>query len=79
MFRRACMSTRKCIRAFSDAPSEVITDSIKPALSGFAKAYDKQTAQVTEHPPAQDNRSFASLLRQSKFVDVSNITQIIRI
>lgn len=39
---------------------------------GFARAFEKYTAPPTPAEEPVDNQSFASLLRQSKFIDVSN-------
>lgn len=38
---------------------------------GFARAFEKYTAPPTPEETPVDNQSFASLLRQSKFIDVS--------
>lgn len=38
---------------------------------GFAQAYDKHTADLKEPEPKKDIRTFATLLRNSKFIDVS--------
>lgn len=38
---------------------------------GFARAFEKYTAPAMPEELPVDNQSFASMLRQSKFVDVS--------
>lgn len=38
---------------------------------GFARAFEKYTAPPTPAETPVDNQSFASLVRQSKFIDVS--------
>jgi hypothetical protein len=38
---------------------------------GFALAYDKHTTDLKEVKPKEDNRTFATLLRNSKLIDVS--------
>lgn len=42
---------------------------------GFARAFEKYTAPPTPAETPVDNQSFASLLRQSKFIDVSREEQ----
>lgn len=39
-------------------------------VGGFAKAFEKYTAPPAAEYKAPDNETFASLLRNSKFVDV---------
>lgn len=42
-------------------------------LGGFAKAYRRQTEALRPEPtPAVENQTFASLLKNSKFIDVSH-------
>lgn len=56
----------------------VISDNIKEStekLSGFAKAYEKQS-NILNVPAPKENKSFASLLRNSKLMDVSIINYI---
>lgn len=55
------------------APVEGESTDQKSKLGGFAQAFEKYTAPVVEPPKVQ--KSFATLLRQSKFIDVrSHIT-----
>ena len=51
----------------SKAVDSVEADNTK---GGFARAFEKYTAPQVETAPA-DNQTFASLLRNSKLVDVS--------
>ncbi|KAH8401197.1 hypothetical protein KR009_003568 [Drosophila setifemur] len=39
---------------------------------GFARAFNKYTAPATPEQPPEDNQTFASLLRNSKFVDLGS-------
>lgn len=54
-------------KKFSD---QINTDENKESkLGGFAKAFEKYTAPPVE-PVAEKPQTFASLLRNSKFIDV---------
>lgn len=50
--------------------SENVVSDTETKLGGFAKAFERHSAPQIE-TPVQDNQTFASLLRNSKFVDVS--------
>ncbi|KAI8038396.1 hypothetical protein M5D96_008294 [Drosophila gunungcola] len=39
---------------------------------GFARAFDKYTAPATPTQPEEDNQTFASLLRNSKMIDLGS-------
>lgn len=62
--------TEKTPAAEATTPVETATDS-SGSKGGFARAFDKYTAPATPEQPPEDNQTFASLLRNSKFVDVS--------
>lgn len=64
--RRAALP--QIARQFSDATATTATTDDK--LGGFAKAFQRHSAS-TEEAPQVESRTFASLLRNSKFVDVS--------
>lgn len=53
-------------------PSEEQQPESSTSKGGFARAFEKYTAPPTPAETPVDNQSFASLLRQSKFIDVSN-------
>ncbi|XP_017865631.1 PREDICTED: 28S ribosomal protein S28, mitochondrial [Drosophila arizonae] len=42
------------------------------AKGGFARAFERYTAPVEPEPEPVDNQSFASLLRNSKFIDLGD-------
>ncbi|XP_030558128.1 28S ribosomal protein S28, mitochondrial [Drosophila novamexicana] len=42
------------------------------AKGGFARAFEKYTAPATPEPAPVDNQSFASMLRNSKFIDLGD-------
>lgn len=79
---------RATCRLFSDKSDEVkppaaenqaaVAENVadKKTLGGFAKAFEKYTRPAEEPEPVVENRSFAQLLRESKFVDVSSIDAI---
>lgn len=46
------------------------SESLKPSRGGFAKAFEKYTKGVDDSEPVKEE-SFATLLKKSKFVDVS--------
>ncbi|EDW74662.2 uncharacterized protein Dwil_GK15786 [Drosophila willistoni] len=46
--------------------------SDQPEKGGFAKAFEKYTAPAQPELPPEDNQTFASLLRQSKFIDLGS-------
>ncbi|XP_017053847.1 28S ribosomal protein S28, mitochondrial [Drosophila ficusphila] len=48
------------------------TADITGSKGGFARAFDKYTAPATPPQPAEDNQTFASLLRNSKLIDLGN-------
>ena len=52
---------------FSESGSEKAENE---KLGGFAKAFEKYTAPQVE-PVVEDRQTFASLLRESKFIDVN--------
>jgi hypothetical protein len=51
--------------------TEMITPVNTDKKGGFAQAYDKHTTDLQEPAPKEDTRTFATLLRTSKFIDVS--------
>lgn len=53
--------------------SQKFSDTVEKntKLSGFAQAFERHTAPQVE-TPVEDKATFASLLRNSKFVDVSS-------
>ncbi|KAH8390038.1 hypothetical protein KR200_005945 [Drosophila serrata] len=53
------------------APVETATES-SGSKGGFARAFDKYTAPAMPEQPPEDNQTFASLLRNSKFVDLGS-------
>lgn len=55
-------------RLLSDEKSNEISEEVK--TGGFAKAFEKYTSPQTEKI-VEDNQTFASLLRNSKMIDVS--------
>ncbi|XP_022228912.2 28S ribosomal protein S28, mitochondrial [Drosophila obscura] len=64
-------------RAFSNektqaGPSSSEDQSESSNKGGFARAFDKYTAPATPEEPQVDNQTFASLLRNSKFVDLGS-------
>lgn len=70
VFSKKPIIIRKCLRAFStesDQPNAV-TDT---KAGGYAKAFDKFEQINIEEPQIPQN--FASLLRNSKFIDVSTL------
>lgn len=66
--RNLCDKTQKTIVSSSD---EEKYDALIPKLGGFAKAYEKQTSSLQEKPVEGPPQTFASMLRNSKFIDVS--------
>lgn len=62
-------TTRKCLRTFSSGTDQDNTPTDNNKISGYAKAFDKFEQIKTTEPQKQE--SFASLLRNSKFIDVS--------
>ncbi|KAG8222566.1 hypothetical protein J437_LFUL011692 [Ladona fulva] len=50
--------------------SESVKDNLSPKLGGFARAFEKYTAK--EEPEQEKEESFASLLRNSKFIDLGD-------
>ncbi|KAH8277585.1 hypothetical protein KR018_001682, partial [Drosophila ironensis] len=74
--RRAAMQMRllsgeaaKSATAEDVPPADVSTEGNK---GGFARAFDKYTAPAVPEQPPEDNQTFASLLRNSKFVDLGS-------
>lgn len=64
------------IKKYSTSPDDVdYKDINKERLGGFAKAFEKYTTPVKEIEN-QETKSFAQLLRNSKFIDVSYYFQI---
>lgn len=61
----------RCSISLTNNPTENIDSSPK---GGFAKAFDKQ-AQILQQEPVE-NQTFASLLRNSKLIDVSLYIQL---
>lgn len=61
-------------RVFLQSALRLLSDNVvsetDTKLGGFAKAFERHSAPQIE-TPVQDNQTFASLLRNSKFVDVS--------
>lgn len=55
---------------FNCTDVEQTKDNEKSKLGGFAQAFEKYTADKTEEP-VEEKQTFASLLRHSKFIDVS--------
>lgn len=60
-------------RVFLQSAQRLLSDNVVPdadtKLGGFAKAFERHSAPQIE-TPVQDNQTFASLLRNSKFIDV---------
>lgn len=56
----------------SDVPNAVQLESATPEakLGGFAKAFEKHSAPQTDTGVVEPPKTFASLLRNSKFMDV---------
>lgn len=52
-------------------PEDDKFDYLIPKLSGFAQAYEKQTEALQEKKPEEVPQTFAALLRNSPFIDVS--------
>lgn len=52
---------------------ETLVDATSSKLSGFAQAFERHSLPLAE-APAEPAKSFATLLRNSKFVDVSVIS-----
>jgi len=46
---------------------------IGSSKGGFARAFDKYTAPATPPQLPEDNQTFASLLRNSKLIDVGTL------
>ena len=66
-------SARLCSDKVSEVPVEN-TDNAENTkkIGGFAKAYQKQSNSLAEKPSEnEENVTFASLLKHSKFVDVN--------
>ncbi|KAH8331685.1 hypothetical protein KR074_009745 [Drosophila pseudoananassae] len=49
-----------------------VENPAESSKGGFARAFDKYTAPATPELPPEDNQTFASLLRNSKFVDLGS-------
>ena len=56
-------------RLFCEKLENVPSDGNK--VSGFAQAFEKHSSALLEEPPKEEAKTFASLLRNSKFVDVN--------
>ncbi|XP_055602610.1 28S ribosomal protein S28, mitochondrial [Uranotaenia lowii] len=52
--------------------NEPPNEGTKPVLSGFAKAYEKHSAPVPTEADLEPPKTFASLLRNSKFIDLGD-------
>lgn len=65
---------KKSIRAFSSETDQQSTITDVP-VGGYAKAFDKFENIKTQEPPKL--QSFATLLRNSKFIDVSAVISIL--
>lgn len=63
------IKTSAISRNFCEKVEEHADGSAK--LSGFAKAYEKQAESLTAKEPEETPQTFAALLRNSKFIDVS--------
>ncbi|XP_064541434.1 small ribosomal subunit protein bS1m [Drosophila montana] len=76
-WRRQLSATQ---RTFSANSSETSTSDSNvtaeqpenQAKGGFARAFEKYTAPATPEPAPVDNQSFASMLRNSKFIDLGD-------
>lgn len=68
IFGRKPILSQKCLRTFSSESDQQNTVTAEK-MGGYAKAFDKFEHIKTEEP--QKSQTFASLLRNSKFVDVS--------
>lgn len=68
IFTRRPIVTPYCLRAFS-IESENVNTATDNKVGGYAKAFDKFEQINTEEP--EKPQTFASLLRNSKFIDVS--------
>lgn len=68
--RNLCDKTQKTIGSDTSSDEEKY-DALIPKLGGFAKAYEKQTSSLQEKPVEGPPQTFASMLRNSKFIDVS--------
>lgn len=64
--------TRRLPIRQTSTSTEAPVSNEAPKLGGFAKAFEKQTANIeaSNAPPPPDVRDFATLLRTSKFIDV---------
>ncbi|XP_028040818.1 28S ribosomal protein S28, mitochondrial [Bombyx mandarina] len=56
---------------YSDSGNEIDKDISQEKLSGFAKAFEKQS-QILENPEQEKSYTFASLLRNSKLMDLGD-------
>lgn len=68
--RNLCDKTQKTIDSNTGSSDEKF-DALIPKLGGFAKAYEKQTSALHEKIDEGPPQTFASMLRSSKFIDVS--------
>ncbi|XP_017116855.1 28S ribosomal protein S28, mitochondrial [Drosophila elegans] len=83
-FQMASLSSRhrmpvamRLISGETEKPAEGATPVENPAeiggsKGGFARAFDKYTAPATPTQPEEDNQTFASLLRNSKMIDLGS-------
>lgn len=55
--------------------SASMTEDASSKISGFAKAFEKQS-QISEVKDIEQNYTFASLLRNSKLMDVSYLEKV---
>lgn len=67
ILNRQSLITKTCLRTFSSETDNLNTTT-EVKISGYAKAFDK-FEQIKDEPP-QKEATFASLLRNSKFIDV---------
>lgn len=58
------------------APLETITEDASAVKKGFAKAYESHSDALKPKEEPKDTETFASLLRNSKFIDVSVIINL---
>ncbi|XP_055536292.1 28S ribosomal protein S28, mitochondrial [Wyeomyia smithii] len=53
-------------------PHSAVDQPVEKRLGGFAKAYEKHSAPVPETSDSEPPKTFASLLRNSKFIDLGD-------
>lgn len=63
---------RTVSRCFQNTSNEISQNEIVSEKRGFAKSFEKQSQILQEEPVI--HQTFASLLRNSKLIDVSKIT-----